>query len=112
MTSAAFPPLVELTLLYEKTSARGTRYMVGRLGHARITLLPGVAAEDGTATWRMLLREASKSRGSVDRPRNSSASHPRRGRPSSPSFAPPKRLAPVVDLPADRLDDIFAEPTP
>src|SRR6516165_5556733 len=47
MTTAAFPPSIELARLYEKTSARGTRYMVGRLDLARITLLPGDAAEDG-----------------------------------------------------------------
>jgi len=59
--TAAFPPSIELTRLYEKTSGRGTRYFVGRLGLARITLLPGEATEDGTATWRMLLQEAPKS---------------------------------------------------
>ena len=46
--TAGFAPSVELPRLYERTSARGTRYMVGRLDLARITLLPGDAAEDGT----------------------------------------------------------------
>ena len=61
MTTAAFPPSIELARLYEKTSARGTRYMVGRLGLARITLLPGDTADDGTPTWRVLLQESTKS---------------------------------------------------
>ena len=51
--NGAFPPSIELARLYEKTSQRGTRYFVGRLGLARITLLPDEATEDGTATWRL-----------------------------------------------------------
>jgi hypothetical protein len=74
--TAAFPPSIEVARLYEKTSQRGTRYFVGRLGLARITLLPGDAAEDGTATWRMLLQEAPKSQVSPDR-QASNASRPR-----------------------------------
>ena len=108
--TAGFAPSVELPRLYEKTSARGTRYMVGRLDLARITLLPGDAAEDGTPTWRALLQEPTE-QASDERPKNSSLSQPRRSRATSRLFAPPKRSAPVMELPADRLDDIFAKPT-
>lgn len=52
-----YPPSIELARLYERTSARGTQYMLGRLGAARIVLLPGEPAEDGTATWRLLVQE-------------------------------------------------------
>jgi hypothetical protein len=80
MTATGFLPSIDLTRVYEKVSQRGTRYFVGRLGHARITLLPGVAAEDRTATWRMLLQEASKSPASVARQRTSSPSRSSRTR--------------------------------
>ena len=53
-----FAPSIELARLYEHTSARGTRYLVGRLGYARVVLLPGEATEDGTPTWRLLMQEA------------------------------------------------------
>jgi hypothetical protein len=90
--TAALPPSIESTRLYEKTSQRGTRYFVCRLGLARITLLPGDAAEDRTATWR-LLQEAPKSRASSDRPaRNSSRSR-------SPGATGPVVSAPTHDDP-------------
>lgn len=58
---SAFPPSVELTTLYEHVSARGTKYMLGRLGSARIVVLPGEPTEDGTRTWRVLLQERRES---------------------------------------------------
>jgi hypothetical protein len=52
-----YPPSVELARLYERTSARRTRYMLGRLGGARIVLLPGEPTTDGTPTWRLLIQQ-------------------------------------------------------
>src|SRR6516165_3500917 len=100
MATSAHPTSIEIARLYERTSQRGTRYFVGRLGLARITLLPGDVAEDGTATWRMLLQEASNSRASADRP----ASH-------SPRRASRARRQPVGDRPAGRPmpDDSVAD---
>jgi hypothetical protein len=46
--TGAFPPSIELA---RKTSARGTRHMVGRLGLARITLLPGDSADYGSPAF-------------------------------------------------------------
>jgi hypothetical protein len=106
--TAAFPPSVEVARLYEKTSARGTRYFVGRLGLARITLLPGEATEDGTATWRMLLQEAPKSQASTDR-QAGNASQPR-----SPGTRRRQAAGPVVGapMPNDSVTDLWASPVP
>jgi hypothetical protein len=52
-----YPPSIELTRLYEKTSQRGTKYFVGRLGLAKIVLLAGDDAADGTPCWRFLVQE-------------------------------------------------------
>jgi hypothetical protein len=104
--TAAFPPSVELTKLYEKVSQRGTRYFVGRLGLARITLLPGEAAEDGTATWRMLLQEAPKA--STDR----QASNASRAR--SPGTRRRQAVSPAAGapMPDDSVADLWAGPVP
>jgi hypothetical protein len=106
--SSPFPPSVEVAKLYEKISQHGTRYFVGRLGLARITLLQGDAAEDGTATWRMLLQEAPKSQASTDRqPRN--ASRPRAPGPRRRPAASPTAGAPMPD---DSIADLWAGPGP
>jgi hypothetical protein len=104
--NGAFPPSIELARLYEKTSQRGTRYFVGRLGLARITLLPGEAAEDGTATWRLLLQEAPKA--STDRQAGNSS--------RSRSTATRRRQAAIpaagAPMPNDSVTDLWASPVP
>ena len=102
-----FPPSIELARLYEKTSQRGTRYFVGRLGLARITLLPGEATEDGTATWRLLLQEAPKSQASTDR-QAGNASRPRSPGARRRQAAIPAAGAP---MPNDSVTDLWAGPT-
>jgi hypothetical protein len=105
--SSTFSPSIEVARLYEKISQRGTRYFVGRLGLARITLLPGDAAEDGTAIWRMLLQEAPKSKGSTDRPASNSS--------RSRSLGARRRVAgPVTGTPMhdDQIADLWSEATP
>ena len=103
--NGAFPPSIELARLYEKTSQRGTRYFVGRLGLARITLLPGEATEDGTATWRMLLQEAPKSQTSTDRPASNSS------RSRSPGARRQRATGPIVGAPMhdDPITDLWSE---
>jgi hypothetical protein len=60
-SSNNFPPSFELTRLYEKTSAKGTRYFSGRLAGARITLLPTEeTSDDGAAIWKLLIAQAAK----------------------------------------------------
>lgn len=49
-----FPPSFTATRLFEKTSARGNVYMVGRLGGVRVTLMKShETAEDGGAIWEL-----------------------------------------------------------
>jgi hypothetical protein len=89
---SAYPPSIHIGTLYEKTSARGVKYLVGRLGYARLTLLPGEPAADGTPTWRVLLEGAAK----ADRP--------------SPAKRSPNR--PPRDGPAlsdDQIDDVWRD---
>ena len=104
--NGAFPPSIELARLYEKTSQRGTRYFVGRFSLARITLLPGEPAEDGTPTWRMLLQEAPKSQASTDR-QAGNASRPRSPGARRRQAAIPAAGAP---MPNDSVTDLWAGP--
>jgi hypothetical protein len=101
----AFPPSLELTRLYEKTSTRGTRYLVGRLGSVRVAILPGAPGEDGNPTWRMLL-QAAPPKPTVDSPPQASAPRARRspvGRFLAPALPSPG------PLPDDGVDDLYAE---
>jgi hypothetical protein len=105
--TAAFSPSFELMRLFEKVSARGTRYMVGRLGGARVTLLPGELTEEGTPTWRLLLQEApQKSPATTERSPSASlrarSSYPRRQRP----VAAPGSVSP---MPNDSVADLWAD---
>ncbi|MGH6678563.1 MAG: hypothetical protein ACREDL_06435 [Bradyrhizobium sp.] len=112
MTGASYPPSVELALLYERTSARGTRYMTGLLGLGRVTLLPGEPAEDGTPTWRLLIagRQPAGERGAsaaTDPP-------PARRRSHHPAHRhyqrqPERSAADSTPMPADSVDDLWPE---
>ena len=54
-----YPDNILLCTLYERTSAKGTVYLTGRLGAAKVAILPGKeVTADGTKTWRVLLSEA------------------------------------------------------
>jgi hypothetical protein len=103
--NGALPPSIELARLYEKTSQRGTRYFVGRLGLAKLTLLPGEAAEDGTATWRLMLQEAPKRQGQTDRPVSSSP-RARSTRTKRRQTDGPVASAPMPD---DSVSDLWAD---
>jgi hypothetical protein len=98
----SFPPSFEITKLYEKVSQRGVRYMVGRLGGARVTLLPGEPAEDGSPTWRMLLAEAKpKAEGrAINAPR------------PAPTRGKRKTDGPAAPLPDDPLSDLWSRGEP
>jgi hypothetical protein len=109
--SGAYPPSVELTTLWERTSARGTRCMWGYLGHARVTLLPGDPTENGTPTWRLLLQAAPTRQGeAAERPVIPLASTARRrpypARSGRPTGQGPVRPNSVAPLPDDAVDDI------
>lgn len=56
-----YAPSVQVARLFEKTSASGNKYFVGRWGGAKVTLLKArEPAEDGTSLWNLLLTEAPK----------------------------------------------------
>jgi len=54
-----YPPSVPLAILYERESAKGTRYFVGRLGLAKIVMFQGEDTDDGTPTWDLLIQQPS-----------------------------------------------------
>jgi len=59
MSESKFPPSVTACRLYERTSAKGNRYMSGRWGQMRVTLLPTKEADkDGHPIWEMRLAQA------------------------------------------------------
>ncbi len=60
---------VRLGRLYEKTSAKGTRYFVGRLGAARVLLFQSrETADDGGAIRDLYLQEVEETRPRPERP--------------------------------------------
>jgi hypothetical protein len=46
---------IVLCKLYERVSARGNRYLTGRLGSGRIIVLRGQPTPDGLSTWDVFL---------------------------------------------------------
>ena len=44
-----------LTTLWERTSAKGTVYLSGFLGKARLVAFRGDPLEDGTPTWKLFI---------------------------------------------------------
>lgn len=57
----SYGPSIHVARLFEKTSANGNPYFVGRWGGAKVALLKArEPAEDGTPVWNLLLSEAPK----------------------------------------------------
>lgn len=54
---------VLLARLYEKTSARGHRYFVGRLGAARVALFLDERAEGGDPVWELFVQDGGPQEG-------------------------------------------------
>jgi hypothetical protein len=106
-----FPPSIEFCRLYERESARGTKYLVGRLGRARISLLPGDPTEDGTPTWRLLIQQPPPKTEASERPRQGALdarSPVRQPRSQAPSAAANGEgdTAPFF---SDSVDDLYRE---
>jgi hypothetical protein len=104
--TASYPPSTPLATLYELVSGRGTRYLIGRLGLAKVVLLPGDPTEDETPTWRLLVQEATAS--VTPRP-----ARPERARSTdTPRRRPYSRSTSGTDpgpMPDDRIDDLWPE---
>jgi hypothetical protein len=99
-----YPPSIELATLYERVSARGTRYLLGRLGAARIVILPADATPDGVQTWRLLVQERADDRAAL----TPSAARQRR-RPSPSPRVVRAGAAPAID---DPLGDLWSDHGP
>jgi hypothetical protein len=85
--SGQFPPPVPLATLYERESAKGTRYFTGRLGLAKLVMFPGDATADGTPTWNLLIQQPPpKAEAQQQPPRAPQATHP--SATNTPSPAP------------------------
>ena len=79
---------VKLGRLYEKTSQKGTRYFVGRLGAARVLLFQSrETADDGGAIWDLYLEEVPERTDTRPRPvaGEMPARRPARTRPEPPA---------------------------
>ena len=63
---------IRLTTLYEKTSTRGKRYFVGRLGAARIMLFRDEYADGDDPAWHLCLQEGPGARTGQDHDRQAS----------------------------------------
>jgi hypothetical protein len=101
-----YPPQVELTRLFERRSAYGTRYFSGLLGFGKVILLPGKPADDGSPTWRLFIaaRAPAADRAAVPSNADPPAARPapRRTRPQ-PKAARPDDGAPMADDPISDL---------
>jgi hypothetical protein len=57
---SAYGPSINACRLWEKVSAKGTRYLTGRLGGLRVTILPNTRpAEGDDSTHSLMIGEAS-----------------------------------------------------
>ena len=93
---------IRLCRLYEKQSARGTRYFVGRLGAARLLLFQSrEIADDGGAIWDLFVQELEDKRPDA-RPARSSGEQPF-AKSDRPSRLPSHQEA----RPDDPLDDVL-----
>lgn len=58
-SSKSYPPSIEIAKLYKRRSARGTEYLVGRLGLAKLVVLPtGETTDDGAEVFKVLMQQA------------------------------------------------------
>jgi hypothetical protein len=102
--SNTFAPTVEITRVYEKVSKNGNRYLVGRLGKARILLFEAERTNDGTPTWTVWI-QADLQPAAQNKPAPSSAGRaPRQGTLFKAPGAKPAR-GPA--LPDDRVDNLW-----
>jgi hypothetical protein len=83
---------VQLCRLYEKTSARGTRYFVGRVNGLKVVVLKDdrTQADGADAVWNLYLSPTDGSGQGGSRPSNPSSSPPRQQR-SEPARARAQR---------------------
>ncbi len=92
-------PKVKLGRVFEKVSAKGTRYFTGRLGAARILMFQSrETADNGDPVWDLYLQEVEDTR-----PQASQGERPRR-RAERRESEPASQGEPFHD---DPLDDVL-----
>jgi hypothetical protein len=98
--------MLQAAKLWEKTSAAGNVYLVGRLGGVRILILRNRAAgTENEPDWHLFFAEPTPpatSTSPASRPKRRAA--PIRSRSREPGSSP--------GLPADAVDDLWPEATP
>jgi hypothetical protein len=109
MTAAA-SDRIPFTRLYERTSARGNRYLLGRLGYARLIAFQGEPTAEGTPTWDVYItpgdpdgaRRAPQAR--AEAPDDQLSTRPTPNRAPTPARAPRRGIPAPVGA-ADGDDD-------
>jgi hypothetical protein len=101
-------PMLQAARLWEKTSAAGNVYLVGRLGGVRVLILRNRAAgTEGEPDWNLFFVDGS------DKPRQAASES---GKPTSGShrglYAAPRRPGSGPDLPDDGINDLWPESAP
>jgi hypothetical protein len=100
--------MLQAAKLWEKTSAVGNTYLVGRLGGVRVLVLRNRAAgTEGEPDWHLFFADGS------DKPRQA-ASESRKPTSSSRRglYAAPQRPGSSPGLPADGVNDLWPEDAP
>jgi hypothetical protein len=87
-------PKVLLMTLWERTSARGTRYLSGFLGKAKLIGFKGEPTADGTPTWNLFVQEQEPKAEAERKP------SPRPAKPQQPERQPDDPFY------SDAIDDI------
>ena len=90
-----YPPSLNAMRLFEKTSAKGNPYLIGRWGGLKVAILKSTdTADDGSPIWRMVLSEAAQ-RDSTARAESATASrdYQRTARSTAASRPAPERSA-------------------
>jgi hypothetical protein len=99
--SAAPAPKVLLCTLWERTSARGNRYLSGYLGKAKLVGFKGEPTPDGIETWNVFLQPG-KEQEKAEEERKAAPARPARSeQPQRQQQPDPNR--PFYD---DGVDDI------
>lgn len=77
-----YPPSIPLCRLYERTSKKGTHYLTGRLGAAKVVILKSSGTtDDGAPIWNVLVSPAPQSQKPAARP--AAEAKPREGQPEA-----------------------------
>jgi len=96
--------MLQAAKLWEKTSAAGNRYLVGRLGGVRILILKNRdAGAEGEPDFHLFFADGSP-REAADAPKPAAARRPARRSPYPRPAAAPRSDGPPLD---DRLDDLW-----